>query len=111
MPAVGHVNQLDVDFILHPYLLTFTGRALASIEALCGVPSYLDVREVPSNYDGSAISFGKLLSKAYAGNKLSRGGYVVLPRDWLLANGSFDEAYQGWGFEDADLWWRAQQAM
>jgi hypothetical protein len=51
------------------------------------------------------------LSKAYGGNRLSRGGYVVLPRDWLVANRAFDEAYAGWGFEDADLWWRAEQQL
>ncbi len=111
MPAAGHVIQLDADFILHPYLLEFTQRALGTIDAMCCVPSYVDVRDIPSAYDGSAFSFGRLLSKSFGGNRLSRGGYVVLPKEWLLANRSFDEAYQGWGFEDADLWWRAEQQL
>jgi hypothetical protein len=111
MPAVRHVIQLDADFILHPYLLQFTQKALTTIDAMCCVPSYVDVREVPVEYDGSASSFGRLLSKAYGGNRLSRGGYVVLPRDWLIANRAFDEAYAGWGFEDADLWWRTEQQL
>jgi Glycosyl transferase family 2 len=111
MPAVRHVIQLDADFILHPYLLQFTQQALATVDAMCCVPSYVDVREVPAEYDGSASSFGRLLSKAYGGNRLSRGGYVVAPRDWLITNRAFDEAYAGWGFEDADLWWRAEQQL
>jgi len=111
MPAVRHVIQLDADFILHPYLLQFTQKALTTVDAMCCVPSYVDVREVPIEYDGSASSFGRLLSKAYGGNRLSRGGYVVLPRDWLVANRAFDEAYAGWGFEDADLWWRVEQQL
>jgi hypothetical protein len=111
LPAVHHVIQLDSDFILHPYLLQFTQQALTTVDAMCCVPSYVDVREVPVEYDGSASSFGRLLSKAYGGNRLSRGGYVVLPRDWLIANRAFDEAYAGWGFEDADLWWRVEQQL
>ena len=111
MPAVRHVIQLDADFILHPYLLAFTHRALAFVEALCCVRSYLDVREVPPNYDGSMEAFSQLLSKSHAADKRSRGGYVVLPAEWLSVNGCFDEKYEGWGFEDGDLWWRLQQQL
>jgi hypothetical protein len=111
MPAAGHVIQLDADFILHPYMLEFTQRGLRLVDAMCCVPSYVDVLEVPEQYDGSVEAFSRLLGRSYGGNKLSRGGYVVMPRDWMLANGSYDEAYQGWGFEDADLWWRAEQQL
>ena len=111
MPPVTHVVQLDVDMILHPYLLAFTQCGLKSVDALCCVPSYISAHHVPDDYDGSWRMFRQMLSVAYGGNRLSRGGYVVLPRDWLIANGGYDETYCGWGFEDADLWWRAGQQL
>jgi hypothetical protein len=111
MPAVAHVVQLDADMMLHPYLLAFTQRGLQTVEALCCVPSYVSAHLVPKDYDGSWSKFRQVLSVAYGGNKLSRGGYAVFPRDWLMANGGYDEAYCGWGFEDADLWWRAGQQL
>jgi hypothetical protein len=111
MPPVSHVVQLDADMMLHPYLLTFTQRGLTTVNALCCVPSYLSSVLVPVNYDGGWNSFRQLLSLAYGGNKLSRGGFVCLPRDWLIENRGYDEAYSGWGFEDADLWWRAEQQL
>ena len=111
MPPVDHVIQLDADMILHPYLLAFTQRGLQGVEALCCVPSYVTAHLVPEDYNGGWRMFRELLSVAYGGNRLSRGGYVALPRDWLIANGAYDEAYSGWGFEDADLWWRAGQQL
>jgi hypothetical protein len=111
MPPVTHVIQLDADMILHPYLLSFTDRGLQSVEALCCVPSYVSAHLVPKDYDGSWRNFRRVLSVAYGGHRLSRGGYVVVPRHWLIANGAYDEAYRGWGFEDADLWWRVGQQL
>ena len=111
MPPVTHVVQLDADMILHPYLLAFTQCGLKCVDALCCVPSYISAQHVPEDYDGGWTMFRQMLSVAYGGNRLSRGGYVVLPRDWLIANRAYDESYCDWGFEDADLWWRAGQQL
>lgn len=111
MPPVSHVIQLDADMMLHPYLLAFTERGLHTVEALCCVPSYVSSAQVPKNYGGKWDEFRQLLSLAYGGNKLSRGGYVCLPHTWLIENRGYDETYNGWGFEDADLWWRAEQQL
>jgi glycosyltransferase involved in cell wall biosynthesis len=111
MPEVSHVVQLDADMILHPFLLPITVRALEQRDAFSCVTSYLPLDRVLEPYDGSCRAFRRILSVSCAGHKMARGGYMVFPREWLLRTRGFDEAYLGWGFEDGDMWWRAESEL
>jgi hypothetical protein len=106
MPATSHVIQLDADMILHPALLRITIAALARCDALAAVPSYVPAAAVPVDYAGTEAAFRALAAQAVGGHPYSRGGFMVVARDWLFAHGAYDEAYVEWGFEDADLWCR-----
>ena len=111
MPKTTHAVQLDADMILHPDLLQLTCLAVARRGAFAVVPSYVKADAVPAGYDGTRIAFRALAAQSVGGNPLSRGGFVTLPRDWLVEYGAYDEAYIGWGFEDADLWYRIGQCL
>ena len=106
MPPVTHAIQLDADMIMHPALLEIAGRALARCAALAVVPSYIEASAMPDRYDGTLTAFRRLAATGTGGHPFSRGGCTVLPRNWLIENRGYDEAYVGWGFEDADIWHR-----
>lgn len=106
MPPTTHAIQLDADMILHPALLHLMRDALMRCDALAAVPSYIAASSVPAFYDGTLHAFRALASTAVGGHPYSRGGFVAVSRDWLFEHRGYDEAYQDWGFEDADLWCR-----
>jgi len=111
MPAASHVVQLDADMILHPDLLEITVQALTRCQAFSCTASY--AREVDNleRYEGSLASYCWLLCSSWRGVPWARGGYMVFPREWLLASRGMDESFVGWGYRDADLWWRARQQL
>ncbi len=111
MPEASHVVQLDSDMILHPYMLEFTRRFLQKAGAVGCVTSYTPPGAAYDAYDGTCSSFQELLCRSKTGAASAIGGYMVLPRAWLIENRGFDEQFIGWGFEDAELWLRAQRDL
>jgi hypothetical protein len=111
MPAVSHVVQLDADMILHPDLLELTHHALTRRQAFSCAASYALEGENLKRYEGSLASYCRLLCSSWRGVPWARGGYMVLPRDWLVASRGMDESFVGWGYRDADLWWRAKREL
>jgi hypothetical protein len=111
MPSASHIVQLDADMILHPDLLELTRQALARCQAVSCTMSYAREGSVPDGYDGNLASYCRLLCASRRGVPWGRGGYMVLPRDWLLVHHGIDESYVDWGYEDADLWWRAKKDL
>jgi hypothetical protein len=88
-PEATYVMQVDADVVLQPHALEALMRALQDADAAVSVP----------------LQEGKRMSE------WSVGGCVVFPRDWLFETRGIDEAYEGWGNQDIDLWDRAQKAL
>jgi len=111
MPWASHIVQLDADMVLHPYLLELCAGILQARDAAGFVTSYAPLEVSWNGYDGSLRAYRDALCHSKAGIISAIGGFMVLSRPWLLKNRGYDEAYVGWGFEDGDLWIRAQQTL
>ena len=111
MPAVSHVSQVDADMILHPRLMAITVAALRQVDALACVASYARRGAVSASFDGSLSAYCSILRGAFRGNAWSLGGYMTLPREWLIAYRGIEESFVGWGFQNSDLWRRAESSL
>lgn len=88
-PEAEYVMQVDADVVLQPIALESMVKALQDADAVVSVP----------------------LEKGERMSEWSVGGCVIFPRDWLFETRGIDEAYEGWGNQDIDLWDRAQKSL
>ena len=104
-----HVLLVDVDIVLHPAALERISVWLGTHEAVAVVPR--DVSAVPPGYGGTELEFSRLAAISSPRGKSSVGGVVALPVDWFRRSGGIDEGYTGWGYQDLDLWRRAEEEL
>lgn len=107
-PETKFVMQVDADVILSPSALAVMMRVLRRADAVVSVPAEI---AKPKAYRPSVSRFRELAEKAEPMSEWSVGGCVVYPQAWLFETRGIDEAYEGWGNQDIDLWDRAQKAL
>jgi MoaA/NifB/PqqE/SkfB family radical SAM enzyme len=107
--ACTHVLLLDADILLHPEAVGRICAWLRTHEAVAVPP--LDVELAPGALAPGGDTFARLLAVASPRGQDQVGGVVAYPLRWLRDAGGPDPAFVGWGYQDLDLWRRAQQEL
>jgi len=106
-PPVRYIMQVDADIILRPDALEVMYKALLNADSAVSVPVEIPR---PKSFIPSMSRFGHLRKTGEIMSEWSVGGCVAFLREWLFETRGIDEAYEGWGNQDLDLWDRAQKA-
>jgi hypothetical protein len=110
LPAVTHVIQLDADMILHPGLLSKAAAEVTVASSFWCAPR-LAPPELDAWIPGDLVGFKRMIGQCGPVLQFAIGVFLVLPCDWLTCQRGFDEAFEGWGHEDTELWWRVRRSL
>ena len=106
LSGVTHVLILDADIILHPDALARIRQWLGVHLAVAVAPD--DVGSHPINIDPAGYDRLSMIRRPRGRDQV--GGVVAFRRNWLLEAGGICEDFAGWGYQDIDLWRRAEAA-
>jgi hypothetical protein len=108
--STPYVLLSDVDVIFPPTFLTTAVqrlrlRPLAVVKSsLCNMPRETEKLELPAEPEAYRLSVAHLLEQTKARDAEGQASILLLERRLLLSMRGLDEFYEGWGFEDIDLY-------
>lgn len=106
--GMTHILILDADVMLHPEALARIRQHLGAHEAVAIAPR--DTGSHPPSIDAARFDALARISRPRGGND-QVGGVVAFPLDWFLMVGGIHEGFVGWGWQDVDLWRRAEAEL
>jgi hypothetical protein len=110
--STPYVLLSDVDVIFPPTFLTtalqrLRSRPLVVIKStLCNMPQETESLELPTDPEAYRASITRSLSQTQVRDAGGHCSILLLERRIILSLGGLDEFYEGWGFEDLDLYER-----